>query len=193
MSTPMYDFCPEWNEEDGDKPKRPLILFAGEATTAYHPSTIHGAFESGIREAYRLDVALEPELNEITFDESQLYQPTFTVRREDSTTTTQCNSSACLTHKDELNDQKCESKTRRWWFDDDSSILRGMESFGLSESTLSKIKAKLMSRDDTNSMADIEARYYSLMRCISSNGDNVDDRVKWELPGRRGTWLAHKQ
>ena len=190
MATPMYDFCSDSNEEGGDKPKRPLILFAGEATTPFHPSTIHGAFETGIREAYRLDVALEPELNEITFDESQLYQPTFTVRRgqEDYTTVTQFS-----TNDDVHNDQKCDSKTRRWWFDDDSSILRGMESFGLSESTLSKIKAKLMSRDDTNSRADIEARYYSLMRCISSNGDNVDDRVKWELPGRRGTWLAHKQ
>ena len=187
MATPMYDFCSDSNEEVGDKPKRPLILFAGEATTPFHPSTMHGAFETGIREAYRLDVALEPELNEISFDESQLYQPTFTVRRgqEDYTTVTQFS-----TNDDVHNDQKCDSKTRRWWFDDDSSILRGVESFGLSESTLSKIKAKMMARNDTNSLDDIEARYYSLMRCISSRGENVDDRVKWDLPGRRGTWLV---
>ncbi|OEU21990.1 amine oxidase, partial [Fragilariopsis cylindrus CCMP1102] len=33
--------------------EKPLIMFAGEHTTPYHPSTMHGAFLSGIREAYR--------------------------------------------------------------------------------------------------------------------------------------------
>ncbi|EEC50313.1 flavin-containing amine oxidase, partial [Phaeodactylum tricornutum CCAP 1055/1] len=32
----------------------PALMFAGEHTTFFHPSTIHGAFFSGIREAYRL-------------------------------------------------------------------------------------------------------------------------------------------
>jgi monoamine oxidase len=46
MSQPVCDFRPELN----DTPRRPLILFAGEGTTPFHPSTIHGAFETGIRE-----------------------------------------------------------------------------------------------------------------------------------------------
>ena len=64
-------------------PKKPLLMFAGEHTTPYHPSTIHGAFLSGIREAYRLDLFMEPELNEnmeFEFDE-KIYQHTFAVRR----------------------------------------------------------------------------------------------------------------
>lgn len=31
------------------------MLFAGEATTRYHPSTVHGAWLTGLREATRLD------------------------------------------------------------------------------------------------------------------------------------------
>lgn len=46
-----------------------------------HPSTIHGAFLSGIREAYRLDCALDPEGNSnINFSDEQLYERTFRVR-----------------------------------------------------------------------------------------------------------------
>jgi len=90
MSRPVHDYRPEWEddiEEVGSKrknkkPKRPLIMFAGEATTPYHPSTMHGAFETGIREAYRLDLALEPSMNGLEFDESVLYQPTFSLRRD---------------------------------------------------------------------------------------------------------------
>lgn len=73
MQTPIYDFRPKWPVQPDKKPKRPLILFADEATTPYHPSTIHGAFETGIREAYRLDLALEPELSSIAFDKASLY------------------------------------------------------------------------------------------------------------------------
>ena len=57
MAKPVYDFRPEW-DTNGSTPRRPLILFAGEATTPYHPSTMHGAFETGIREAYRVSVGL---------------------------------------------------------------------------------------------------------------------------------------
>ncbi len=61
---------------------RPMVLFAGEHTTPFHPSTIHGAFLSGIREAYRLDLTLEPQLNNgLTFDPSNLYQKTFGLKR----------------------------------------------------------------------------------------------------------------
>lgn len=38
-----------------DRRGRPRILFAGEATTRYHPSTVHGAWLTGLREATRLD------------------------------------------------------------------------------------------------------------------------------------------
>jgi monoamine oxidase len=64
-------------------PEKPLIMFAGEHTTPYHPSTIHGAFLSGIREAYRLDLFVEPALNDnMVFEANdKLYQHTFGVRR----------------------------------------------------------------------------------------------------------------
>ncbi len=197
MATPMYDFCPEWNEVVGGKPKRPLILFAGEATTPYHPSTIHGAFETGIREAYRLDVALEPELNDITFDtfdESYLYQPTFTFRRgQEVSSDIPCKAPALSTRDNIGNDKKCSS-TKRWWFDDDASILRGVESFGTSESSLSVIRAKMMTQGDNDfHLEDIKERYNSLMRFISSTDENVDAEVQWDLPGRRGTWLAAEE
>lgn len=70
------------NKKDlSSKSKIPLILFAGEATTPFHPSTIHGAYLSGIREAYRLDLCLEPELNnQVEFDNTFLYKQTFTVK-----------------------------------------------------------------------------------------------------------------
>jgi len=61
---------------------RPRILFAGEATTPFHPSTIHGAYISGIREAYRLDLSFEPEGNKsMTFCDETLYTRTFDVRK----------------------------------------------------------------------------------------------------------------
>lgn len=64
--------------EDG----KPLVLFAGEHTTPYHPSTIHGAFLSGIREAYRLDLTLEPALNDfLDFQSDHMYTRTFPVKR----------------------------------------------------------------------------------------------------------------
>jgi monoamine oxidase len=64
-------------------PEKPLVMFAGEHTTPYHPSTIHGAFLSGIREAYRLDLYVEPALNNnLVFEANEkLYQHTFGVRR----------------------------------------------------------------------------------------------------------------
>ena len=66
MSQPIVD------EESGV----PLIMFAGEHTTPYHPSTIHGAYLSGIREASRLEIALNPEGNE-AFADDELYQRSF--------------------------------------------------------------------------------------------------------------------
>ena len=58
----------------------PTLMFAGEHTTPFHPSTIHGAFLSGIREAYRLDCAVDPEaLGNFQFSEEELYQRTFAV------------------------------------------------------------------------------------------------------------------
>jgi len=63
-------------------PRKPVIMFAGEHTTPFHPSTIHGAFLSGIREAYRLDLVVEPEANgHMEFDDDITYQYTFGVRR----------------------------------------------------------------------------------------------------------------
>ena len=64
-------------------------MFAGEHTTPYHPSTIHGAFLSGIREAYRLDLFMEPKLNDYMVFEAneKIYQHTFPVRRSKPRTT----------------------------------------------------------------------------------------------------------
>jgi hypothetical protein len=64
-------------------PEKPLVMFAGEHTTPYHPSTMHGAFLSGIREAYRYDVYAEPELNNnLEFRSTEeIYQHTFPTRK----------------------------------------------------------------------------------------------------------------
>ena len=72
MSEPVYD-------NTGTKPS---LMFAGEHTTPFHPSTMHGAFLSGIREAYRLDLTLYPQANEnMEFSSTELYQRTFAVKR----------------------------------------------------------------------------------------------------------------
>lgn len=42
-------------EPVSDRRGQPRMLFAGEATTRYHPSTVHGAWLTGLREATRLD------------------------------------------------------------------------------------------------------------------------------------------
>jgi [histone H3]-N6,N6-dimethyl-L-lysine4 FAD-dependent demethylase len=63
-----------------DNDKIPRILFAGEHTTKYYPSTIHGAFLSGVREAYRLDCSVDAELNQhIRFRDCDVYHPTFSL------------------------------------------------------------------------------------------------------------------
>ena len=65
----------------------PVLMFAGEHTTPYHPSTIHGAYLSGIREAYRLDCALEPEANNfLDFTEENVYERTFAIKRKSKDT-----------------------------------------------------------------------------------------------------------
>ncbi len=72
MSKPIYG----QSESFGDVP---LLMFAGEHTTPFHPSTIHGAFLSGIREAYRLDsVVCADAFENFQFSEDDLYQHTFT-------------------------------------------------------------------------------------------------------------------
>eukprot|EP00977_Amphora_coffeiformis_P018681 scaffold6647_cov166-Amphora_coffeaeformis.AAC.8 len=72
ISEPILDFSGE----------KPLLQFAGEHTTAFHPSTIHGAFLSGIREAYRLDCAVDPEgVENLVFNDDEIYEPTFTLPR----------------------------------------------------------------------------------------------------------------
>merc|ERR1712194_144704 len=200
VSTSIYDFRPKWAEPSDEKPKRPLVLFAGEATTPYHPSTIHGAFEAGLREAYRLDLALEPELSGITFDEASLYQPTFSVRRVPLEPATRLQGT--------LPNIKNDTKTKSWWFDHDASILRGVETFGLSAGTMSVIKAKILAPAcDTHSVDEMQERYQSLMHMITKEGHAQTpdcaskalpsggskppcDSGKWNLPGQRGTWLA---
>ena len=83
MSEPIVD-------ENG----RPLILFAGEHTTPFHPSTIHGAFSSGIREAYRVDLNFFPDWNNhLEFEPNHLYKKTFTVKRKFQKTETEHSSS----------------------------------------------------------------------------------------------------
>jgi len=190
MSTPTYDFRPKCAEEPNEKPKRPLIMFAGEATTPYHPSTIHGAFETGIREAYRLDLALEPALNGITFKESYLYQPTFSVRRGQADPNLMSEKLPQTTSQDTRDD----TTTKSWWFDHDASILRGVESFGLSAKTMSKIKTKILTPSgDTHNEEEMEDRYKSLMHMLTSTGETKpmhNAENEWNLPGGRGTWLA---
>jgi hypothetical protein len=68
---------------DPARPEKPLIMFAGEHTTPYHPSTMHGAFLSGVREAYRYDLYLNPALNDnMKFEATEMmYDHTFPTRR----------------------------------------------------------------------------------------------------------------
>jgi Flavin containing amine oxidoreductase len=96
MSEPVYD-------QTGAKP---TLMFAGEHTSVFHPSTIHGAFLSGIREAYRLDLALFPQANDgLEFSDSELYERTFDVRRR-------CfeSSSRPGKHESKTNEKKKEDK-----------------------------------------------------------------------------------
>jgi monoamine oxidase len=59
----------------------PVLMFAGEHTTPYHPSTIHGAYFSGIREAYRWDCAWDPgAIHGLEYSEEHIYQRTFVVK-----------------------------------------------------------------------------------------------------------------
>lgn len=69
--------------QDPMLPEKPLIMFAGEHTTPYHPSTMHGAFLSGVREAYRYDLYLNPQLNDNMIFEAdeKIYIHTFHTRR----------------------------------------------------------------------------------------------------------------
>ncbi|KAL9191585.1 hypothetical protein ACHAXT_001291 [Thalassiosira profunda] len=174
MSAPVCDYRPEWAEGSDDKPKRPLIMFAGEATTPFHPSTIHGAFETGIREAYRLDLALEPTLNQgLSFEESTAIAGSKWQRRS-------------------------MPKAGNWWFDHDASILRGVESFGASAATMRKIKSKVLAPSgDIHSPKEMVDRYKALMRMLSppDDAEQTNSLEKdWRLPGRnRGTWLAPGQ
>jgi hypothetical protein len=192
MSTPIYDFRPERM----DKPKRPLIMFAGEATTPYHPSTIHGAFESGIREAYRLDLALEPTLTGgITFDESFLYKPTFSVRRgqADPTSFSYKAPETVATR----NSAKNDASANEWWFDHDASILRGVETFGFSTQSMLTIKAKMLAPfSNTHCVEEMEGRYKSLMQMVGAydaTTSKTNAGNDWDIQGQRGqreSWLA---
>lgn len=76
MSQPIYGR----NETFGNVP---VLMFAGEHTTPFHPSTIHGAFLSGIREAYRLDsIVCADALENFKFSEDDLYQHTFVIGKQ---------------------------------------------------------------------------------------------------------------
>ncbi|EJK51497.1 hypothetical protein THAOC_29326 [Thalassiosira oceanica] len=184
MAEPVYDYRPDW-DTNGGRPRRPLILFAGEATTPYHPSTMHGAFETGIREAYRLDLALEPLLcGNIRFDAAALCQPTFVSRRTPATS------------KD--GDRRSSSKSSHqdaWHFDHDASILRGVESFGGSSSkALSLMKEKILNSKDKHSISQLRTRYKNLVRMISSPEQPTtnSDSAKWKIR-KEGSWLAEQK
>jgi hypothetical protein len=192
MSTPIYDIRPDWVETD--KPKRPLIMFAGEATTPYHPSTIHGAFESGIREAYRLDLALEPTLNRdgIVFDDSCLYQPTFSVRRGQASSVANNASVTDLVY----HDTNANAKSNEWVFDHDASILRAAETFGSSSARImSIVKEKMLAPlSCVHSVDKMVGRYKSLMQMVTAadvkRKHGIPKGNEWDIPGQGGTWLT---
>lgn len=52
----------------------PRLLFAGEATSLHHPSTTTGAWLSGVREAYRIDMSQRPWKHNEPFDPEVLYE-----------------------------------------------------------------------------------------------------------------------
>jgi hypothetical protein len=92
-------------------PEKPLIMFAGEHTTPYHPSTMHGAFLSGIREAYRFDLYMEPVLNDqTTFDENiHVYKHTFSTKRVYKRTRAKKNTSKAAASSAESKDETLSS------------------------------------------------------------------------------------
>lgn len=100
-----------------------------------------------------------------------------------------------------------DTKTNSWWFDHDASILRGVESFGLSVDAMSTIKTKMLaSACDTHSVDEMQDRYKSLMHMITKDHTQSPDceskpqscnsakqpfiSRKWNLLGGRGTWIA---
>ncbi len=170
-------------------------MFAGEATTPYHPSTIHGAFESGIREAYRLDLALEPTLTGgISFDESYLYQPTFSVRRGQADPTPLSHKAPVTVATGDNGAKHDASAKNEWWFDHDASILRGVETYGFSTQSMSTIKSKMLAPySNTHCVEEMKSRYKSLMQMVGAYDAKTSDANagnEWDIQGQRGSWLA---
>ncbi|GMI42366.1 hypothetical protein TeGR_g13223 [Tetraparma gracilis] len=64
------------------------VMFAGEHTNSHHPSTVHGAYLSGIREAYRIDLSYNPERHShgVVFNpkpaEPTMYRRTFRINKK---------------------------------------------------------------------------------------------------------------
>eukprot|EP00804_Cyclotella_cryptica_P019208 CCRYP_006114-RA/>CCRYP_006114-RA protein AED:0.02 eAED:0.02 QI:122/1/1/1/0.5/0.33/3/81/1174 len=200
MSQPIYDFHPgdttTIKKPPIERPRRPLIMFAGEATTPFHPSTLHGAFETGIREAYRLDFALEPGLNGFDFDESYLYQPTFSVRL--------CTADSKSDKRGlRISTQTDVARHRAFTAEDDASILRGFETYSLSSIMFQKIKKQMLDPGGTSTVTGIRDRFNVLRGMIV--GEQCDpksignsamklDESTWEIPGdQQGTWLAPEE
>ncbi len=60
------------------------VMFAGEATTKFHPSTVHGAYLTGIREAYRIDLTYDPDGGDGTkfnWSGDTMYKRTFRIKK----------------------------------------------------------------------------------------------------------------
>ncbi|CAM9492803.1 unnamed protein product [Ectocarpus sp. 12 AP-2014] len=79
-------------EPISDRRGKPRVLFAGEHTTKYHPSTVHGAWLTGLREATRLDSHARAGWHrkgkrddnfspDIMYETSVLFDPTRVARR----------------------------------------------------------------------------------------------------------------
>mmetsp|Transcript_2096 Transcript_2096/g.4012 ORF Transcript_2096/g.4012 Transcript_2096/m.4012 type:complete len:510 (+) Transcript_2096:2096-3625(+) len=194
MAEPIYDYRPQFmlsEDEANGKPRRPLVLFAGEATTPYHPSTVHGAFESGIREAYRLDLALEPTLNGVKFNDSYIYQPTFVCKPYSLGGGFV---SSQNTADDMASDEKSRPRDCKLYLNSlrfDLSILRGVETFSASDLGMKQIKEKLIEGQSSCDIVNVKERYNSLMSLSGYHGnDGSLSSHLWNIPGRRGTWLA---
>jgi hypothetical protein len=129
---------------------------------------------------------LEPGLNQFKFDDSFLYQPTFSVRH-------------VTTEKQGNNELKTDDASYPPFSAvEDASILRGVETFSSSSNAFAKIKEKMLDEDVT-SADDVKTRYNSLIgmfckqQCEEdiSNATELFDESNWDLPdGKTGSWLA---
>ncbi|GMH93671.1 hypothetical protein TrVE_jg2055 [Triparma verrucosa] len=102
------------------------VLFAGEHTCSTHPSTVHGAFLSGIREAYRLDLTYErghyskDMIFEWDPDVHELYQETFSLDGGEE----------AVEGRRPRTEEKMKWRGSQWTYDEMKTLRNAFEKYG---------------------------------------------------------------